>query len=104
MQLIYSASQDQTVRIFEWDFDLDTIYCKWICKGHERSVETVKANCAGSMVASGSWDGQLKFWSTKETVGSKDLGATALIPTKDVARVSNLLISDDGILCAFKNK
>jgi WD40 repeat protein len=76
------------VRIYEWDFDLNKIFCKWICKGHERSVETVKSNAALSMIASASWDGQLKFWSTKDSGPSKDLGAAALTPTTNEVRVS----------------
>lgn len=60
---LFSASHDQTVAIWEWDFANNNVSCKWICKGHERSVECLNAEANGAHIASGSWDGQLKIWS-----------------------------------------
>jgi len=57
-----SASHDQTVMIWEWDLSNNNVSCKWICKGHERSVECVKPDRQAAHLASGSWDGQLKIW------------------------------------------
>jgi len=58
-----SGSHDQTIMIWEWDSDKNKISCKWVCKGHKRSVDSVSTDPSQQRLASGSWDGELKIWS-----------------------------------------
>jgi len=72
-----SASHDQTVMIWEWDLPRNSVVCKWICRGHERSVETLNKNLSSNMLVSGSWDGQIKVWSAEtELTGHKGPGVS----------------------------
>ena len=48
--------------IWEWDLENNNAACNWICKGHERSVESLAVDPSAASLASGSWDGQLKIW------------------------------------------
>lgn len=61
---ILSGSHDQTIKIWEWNTEDNTVSCKWICKGHKRSVDSLSSDPSGTRLASGSWDGELKIWSS----------------------------------------
>lgn len=63
--------------IWEWDLSNNNVSCKWVCKGHERSVECIKPDSRGEHIASGSWDGQLKIWTVGVDKVIED-GATAI--------------------------
>ena len=59
--------------IWEWDLSSNVVSCKWICKGHERSVESLRADPSASMIATGSWDGMLKVWSATTSIDKRDV-------------------------------
>ncbi|XP_015598253.1 ribosome biogenesis protein WDR12 homolog [Cephus cinctus] len=58
-----SASQDQTAIIWDWNISGNSVDCVHVCKGHERSLESVGVNYDSSLMATGSWDTMLKIWS-----------------------------------------
>lgn len=58
-----SSAQDQTVRIWEWNIESNSVECIQVCKGHERGVDAVDVSPSGKKMASGSWDTMLKIWS-----------------------------------------
>jgi ribosome biogenesis protein YTM1 len=88
-----SASQDQTVMIWEWDLENNNASCKWICKGHERSVEALRIHPESLKMASGSWDGVIKVWSASPEEDKLDAklsepeGAVGGAPPKPRTRV-----------------
>ncbi|XP_062553144.1 ribosome biogenesis protein WDR12 homolog [Armigeres subalbatus] len=59
-----SASQDQTVMLWEWNVAANSVECVQVCKGHERGVDCISANRSKTRMATGSWDTMLKIWST----------------------------------------
>ena len=79
--------------IWEWDLENNNAACKWICKGHERSVESLAVDPSGSSLASGSWDGQLKIWdgSSGGQTDNEDEGAVGGAPPKPRTRVCNYM-------------
>lgn len=58
-----SASQDQTAMIWEWNIEQNTTQCMFVCKGHERGIDSVDVSPSGKLFATGSWDTLLKVWS-----------------------------------------
>lgn len=58
-----SASQDQTVMIWEWNIETNAVDCIYVCKGHERGVDSLATSPSRKLLASGSWDTMLKIWS-----------------------------------------
>lgn len=58
-----SASQDQTIMIWEWNIASNAIDCIYVCKGHERGIDAVATSPSQKLLASGSWDTMLKIWS-----------------------------------------
>lgn len=58
-----SASQDQSAMIWEWNIAANTVECVFVCKGHERGIDSLSVNPAGLLMATGSWDTMLKVWS-----------------------------------------
>lgn len=60
----FSASQDQTAIIWQWNIATNSVECIHICRGHEQSLETVGVSLNSSEMATGSWDTMLKIWST----------------------------------------
>lgn len=58
-----SVSQDQTAMIWEWNIEQNAIQCMYVCKGHERGVDSVDVSPSGKLFATGSWDTLLKVWS-----------------------------------------
>jgi len=91
--IIFSASHDQTIMIWEWDLSNNNVSCKWVCKGHERSVECVKPDRLSAHLASGSWDGQLKIWTVGADKPTADDGAVGeSTPLKGVTKVNFLYI------------
>lgn len=60
-----SASQDQTVMIWEWNIETNAVDCIYVCKGHERGVDSLATSPSAKLLASGSWDTMLKIWSSE---------------------------------------
>lgn len=60
-----SASQDQTVMIWEWNIETNAVDCIYVCKGHERGVDSLATSPSSKLLASGSWDTMLKIWSSE---------------------------------------
>lgn len=58
-----SASQDQTVMLWEWNIENNAVDCIYVCKGHERGVDSLATSPSTKLLASGSWDTMLKIWS-----------------------------------------
>lgn len=58
-----SASQDQTAMIWEWNIEQNSVQCMYVCKGHERGIDSVDVSPSGKLFATGSWDTLLKVWS-----------------------------------------
>lgn len=58
-----SASQDQTAMLWEWNIEQNAIQCMFVCKGHERGIDSVDVSPSGKLFATGSWDTLLKVWS-----------------------------------------
>ncbi|ODN01974.1 Ribosome biogenesis protein WDR12 [Orchesella cincta] len=80
------ASHDQTVMIWEWDLSNNNVSCKWICKGHERSVECIKPDRHATHLASGSWDGQLKIWTVEADKPTADGAVGESTPSKGATK------------------
>ena len=57
-----STSHDQTVLLHQWNIENNSVEYVNACKGHERSVDCVAVDPSKSLVASGSFDTQLKVW------------------------------------------
>lgn len=62
--IIYSASQDQTAIIWDWNIMENSVDCIHVCRGHERGLEAVSINYDKTIMATGAWDTMLKIWST----------------------------------------
>lgn len=58
-----TASQDQTVMIWEWNTESNAVECIYVCKGHERGIDSLATSPSQKLLASGSWDTMLKIWS-----------------------------------------
>jgi len=57
-----STSHDQTVLLHQWNIKDNSIDCVNACKGHERSVDCVTVDPTQTLLASGSFDNNLKIW------------------------------------------
>lgn len=57
-----SASQDQSVLIWQFNPKDSTSSCVHICKGHSSSVDCLSIQPSGLKFASGSWDKMIKIW------------------------------------------
>lgn len=82
-----SASQDQTVMIWEWNIETNAVDCIYVCKGHERGVDSLATSPSQKKLASGSWDTMLKIWSCElhgddddETPSKKSKGEQTRTP------------------------
>jgi len=64
-----SASHDQTVNMFQWNKDSNSVEAVNTCKGHERSVECLAVwtakDSGNTLFASGSFDNTVKLWGGK---------------------------------------
>jgi len=57
-----STSHDQTVMLYSWNVNSNSIDCVNALKGHERSVDCIAADPSKSLLVSGSYDTHLKIW------------------------------------------
>lgn len=60
---IFSGSQDQSIRVWDWNIKNGTTNCLQIGRGHERSVECLSVSADLTRFATGGWDTMLKIWS-----------------------------------------
>ncbi|XP_068655430.1 ribosome biogenesis protein WDR12 homolog [Aristolochia californica] len=73
-----TASKDRTLRLWKLDAAETVTYPAKlrpfkILKGHALSVLSVSSGPSGDMICSGSWDGSIKLWETKESGVESDL-------------------------------
>lgn len=61
-----TASQDQSVIVWEWNQKTDKVVKTSKCIGHTEAVECLDINEAKTKFISGSWDKMLKLWSLDE--------------------------------------
>ncbi|KAA0203043.1 hypothetical protein HAZT_HAZT004182 [Hyalella azteca] len=69
-----SGGMDQSVRIWQWDAKSNRVRCVYKCRGHTQSIESLAVAADGELVASGSWEGALKIWTTgdEDIIEAKD--------------------------------
>lgn len=60
---VYSGSQDQSIRVWDWDIKNGKTSCLQIGRGHERNVECISVSPDSTKYATGGWDTMLKIWS-----------------------------------------
>lgn len=65
---LFSGSQDQSIRVWDWDIKKGTTSCLQIGRGHERSVECVSVSPDSTRFATGGWDSLLKIWSSGKLI------------------------------------
>lgn len=66
-----TASQDQTVMIWKWNIENNAVECIYVCKGHERGIDSLATSPAKKLIASGSWDTMLKIWRVDDEDGDE---------------------------------
>ncbi|XP_050434374.1 ribosome biogenesis protein WDR12 homolog [Adelges cooleyi] len=71
-----SGSQDQSIRVWDWDIKKGTTSCLQIGRGHERAVECISVSPDSTRFATGGWDALLKIWSSDPNYEPAD------VPTK----------------------
>ncbi|XP_050544331.1 ribosome biogenesis protein WDR12 homolog [Daktulosphaira vitifoliae] len=70
-----SGSQDQSIRVWDWDIKNGTTNCLQIGRGHERAVECISVSPDSTRFATGGWDAMLKIWSSDPNFEPVDLPA-----------------------------
>ncbi|RDD42588.1 Ribosome biogenesis protein WDR12-like protein [Trichoplax sp. H2] len=61
---IVTASQDGTLRLWEWAIGTKSVECLCECKGHTQAVNAVTVNQSKTKICSVSSDKMIKIWST----------------------------------------
>ncbi|KAL5496249.1 hypothetical protein EMCRGX_G012494 [Ephydatia muelleri] len=80
-QLFVSASQDQTIHMWKYDWLTADVVHLYQCRGHARSVEAVAPSPDQSKFSSVSWDKYVKIWSSDPSPG-EEAGDDASVPVK----------------------
>lgn len=62
----FSCSQDQTAMLWKWNIEQNGVDCIYVCKGHERGIDSVAVSPNSKQFATGSWDTMLKIWSASK--------------------------------------
>ena len=57
-----SGGQDQTVNMFKWSQESNSVEMVNCCRGHERSVETLAVSQHNNVFASGGWDNTVQIY------------------------------------------
>ncbi|XP_056008326.1 ribosome biogenesis protein WDR12 homolog isoform X1 [Ostrea edulis] len=76
-----TGSHDQTILIWEWHKQDNSVECVHACRGHGGSVDCIAINDEKDKFVSGSWDKMLKLWSAA-SVAEGDQQDTAEAPSK----------------------
>lgn len=66
--VMFSGSDDQSIRVWDWDIKKGTTNCLQIGRGHERSVECISVSPDSTRFATGGWDTMLKIWSSGKII------------------------------------